>query len=106
MALKKVGGVAALLLYNFRRTSLRFEMPSMCMQFVAARPSELSSVTPAGIETLASRLAWVHGRRADDLVEGPPTRATYCRMQKGGCGRSSRRLFGLMTLFPPRSKLA
>jgi hypothetical protein len=69
--LKKAGGIAAPLLYDFRCTSPWFETPSMCMQFVAGQKRELMSATPAEIERLGSVVAWVHGRPVDDLVEGP-----------------------------------
>jgi hypothetical protein len=69
--LKKVGGIAAPLLYGFRCTSPRIETPTMCMQFVPGRQTELSSATPAEIERLASVVGWVHRRPADDLVDGP-----------------------------------
>ena len=69
--LKKAGGFAAPLLYDFRCTSPWFETPSMCMQFVAGQQKELMSATPAEIERLGSVVAWVHGRPVDDLVDGP-----------------------------------
>jgi aminoglycoside phosphotransferase (APT) family kinase protein len=69
--LKKAGGIAAPLLYDFRCTSPWFETPSMCMQFVAGQQRELGSATPTEIERLGSVVAWVHGRPAGDLVDGP-----------------------------------
>ena len=57
--LKKVGGIAAPLLYGFRCTSPRIETPTMCMQFVPGRQTELSSATPAELE-----------RRNPNLVRG------------------------------------
>jgi aminoglycoside phosphotransferase (APT) family kinase protein len=69
--LKKAGGIAAPLLYDFRCTSPWFETPSMCMQFVAGQQRELMSATPAEIERLGSVVAWVHGRTVDDLVDAP-----------------------------------
>src|SRR6266700_3976290 len=69
--LKKAGGIAAPLLYDFRCSSPWFETPSMCVQFVLGRQRELSSATAAEIERLGSVVAWVHGRPSDDLVDGP-----------------------------------
>ncbi len=69
--LKKAGGIAAPLLYDFRCTSPWFETPSMCMQFVAGQQRELSSARLAEIERLGSVVAWVHGRPADDLADQP-----------------------------------
>jgi aminoglycoside phosphotransferase (APT) family kinase protein len=68
--LKKAGGIAAPLLYDFRCTSSWFETPTMCMQFVPGQQRELSSATPAEVERLGSVVAWVHGLRVDDLVDG------------------------------------
>jgi aminoglycoside phosphotransferase (APT) family kinase protein len=69
-ALKKAGGIAGPLLYDFRCTSPWFDTPSMCMQFVPGQQKELTSATPAEIERLGSVVAWVHGRPVDDLVDG------------------------------------
>ena len=69
--LKKVDGLAAPRLYDFRCTSPWFETPSMCMQFAAGHEKELMSATAAEIEQLGSVIAWVHGRPVDDLVDGP-----------------------------------
>jgi aminoglycoside phosphotransferase (APT) family kinase protein len=74
--LEKVGGVAAPLLYDFRRSSPWFDAPVMCMQFVAGLQTELSSATAADLEQLGSVVAWVHGRPADDLVDGPSAART------------------------------
>ena len=74
--LEKVGGVAAPLLYDFRRSSPWFDAPVMCMQFVAGFQTELSSATAADLEQLGSVVAWVHGRPADDLVDGPSAART------------------------------
>ena len=68
--LKRVGGIAAPLLYDFRCTSPWFETPSMCMQFVPGQQKELRSATAAEIERLEFVVAWVHGRPVDDLVDG------------------------------------
>ncbi len=68
--LKRVGGIAAPLLYDFRCTSPWFETPSMCMQFVPGQQKELRSATAAEIERLGFVVAWVHGRPVDDLVDG------------------------------------
>jgi aminoglycoside phosphotransferase (APT) family kinase protein len=68
--LEKAGGIAAPLMYDFRRTSPWFETPSMCMQFVAGQPKELRSATPAEIGQLGSVIAWAHGLPIDDLVDG------------------------------------
>jgi aminoglycoside phosphotransferase (APT) family kinase protein len=67
--LKKVGGVAAPLLFDFRRTSRWFDAPAMCMQFFPGRQRELNSASLKEIERLASIVAWVHERPASDLVE-------------------------------------
>jgi aminoglycoside phosphotransferase (APT) family kinase protein len=67
--LKKAGGIAAPLLYDFRSSSPWFDTPSMCMQFVAGRQTELSSATATEIGRLGSVVAWVHGLPADDLVD-------------------------------------
>jgi aminoglycoside phosphotransferase (APT) family kinase protein len=69
--LKKAGGIAAPLLYDFRCSSPWFETPAMCMQFVPGQGKELMSATPAEIERLGSVVAWVHGLPVDDLVDGP-----------------------------------
>jgi aminoglycoside phosphotransferase (APT) family kinase protein len=69
--LNEVGGVAAPLLYDFRRTSPWFETPTMCIEFVAGQQRELASATPAEIAQLGSVVAWAHGRPIDDLVDGP-----------------------------------
>jgi aminoglycoside phosphotransferase (APT) family kinase protein len=68
--LKKVGGVAARLLYDFRCTGAWFEKPAMCMQFVPGRQRELSSVGAAEIARLGSVVAWVHEQPIEGLVEG------------------------------------
>ena len=69
--LKKAGGIAAPLLYDFRCTSPWFETPIMCMQFVTGQQRELSSAPPTEIERLGSVVGWVHGRPVDDLVDKP-----------------------------------
>jgi aminoglycoside phosphotransferase (APT) family kinase protein len=68
--LKKAGGIAAPVLYDFRCTSPWFETPTMCMQFVPGQQKELWSATPGEIERLGSVVAWVHGRPVDDLMDG------------------------------------
>jgi aminoglycoside phosphotransferase (APT) family kinase protein len=65
--LERVGGVAAPLLHDFRPTSRWFETPTICMQFVPGRQTDLSSSMPAEIERLGSIVGWVHGRPTDDL---------------------------------------
>lgn len=67
--LKKVGGVAAPFLYDFRCTSRWFDTPAMCMKFFPGRQRELHSASLREIERLASIVAWVHERPASDLVE-------------------------------------
>src|SRR5215472_3305448 len=47
--LKKAGGLAAPLLYDFRCSSPWFDTPAMCMQFVPGRQAELASVGAAEI---------------------------------------------------------
>ena len=71
-ALKKVGGLAAPLLYDFRGTGPWFGTPAMCMQFVPGRQRELSSVGAAEIARLGWVVAWVHEQPIEDLVEGIP----------------------------------
>ena len=68
--LKKAGGTAAPLLYDFRCNSLWFETPTMCMEFVPGQQKELRSATPAEIERLGSVVAWVHDLPVDDLLDG------------------------------------
>ena len=67
--LRKLGGVAAPFLYDFRCTSRWFDTPAMCMKFVPGRPRELSSTSLGEIERLASIVVWLHERPAGDLVE-------------------------------------
>jgi aminoglycoside phosphotransferase (APT) family kinase protein len=67
--LKKVGGVAAPFLFDFRCTSSWFDTPAMCMEFVPGRQRELNSASLGEIERLASIVAWLHDRPARDLVE-------------------------------------
>ncbi len=69
--LKKAGGIAAPLLYDYRRSSRWFQTPSMCMQFVPGRQTELSSAAAADIERLGSVVARVHGWPSGDLADGP-----------------------------------
>jgi aminoglycoside phosphotransferase (APT) family kinase protein len=68
--LKKAGGTAAPLLYDFRCNSPWFETPTMCMEFVPGQQKELKSATPAEIERLGSVVAWAHDLPVDDLVDG------------------------------------
>ena len=68
--LKKAGGIAAPLLYDFRCSSPWFETPTMCMQFVSGPQKDLMSATATEIERLGSVVAWVHGLPVDDLVDG------------------------------------
>jgi aminoglycoside phosphotransferase (APT) family kinase protein len=67
--LKKAGGTAAPLLYDFRCASPWFETPTMCMEFVPGQQKELGSATQAEIERLGSVVAWVHDLPVDDLVD-------------------------------------
>jgi aminoglycoside phosphotransferase (APT) family kinase protein len=71
--LKKVGGVAAPLLYDFSATSPWFETPAMCMGFVRGDQRELRSVSPADLERLGSVVGRVHGRPVDDVATGLTT---------------------------------
>ena len=68
--LATVGGVAGPMLYDFRRTSRWFDTPAMCMEFLPGGARDLSSASLDDIGRLASVVAWVHQRPADDLV-GP-----------------------------------
>jgi aminoglycoside phosphotransferase (APT) family kinase protein len=68
--LKKAGGIAAPLLYDFRCNSPWFETPTMCMEFVPGQQKELRSAAPGEIERLGSVVAWVHELPVDDLVDG------------------------------------
>jgi hypothetical protein len=67
--LKKVGGVAAPLLYDLRCKSRWFDAPAMCMQFLPGRQRELNSGSLPAIKRLASTVAWIHDLPARDLVE-------------------------------------
>ncbi len=69
VVLEKVGGVAAPVLHDFSRTSRWFDTPAMCMSFLPGPARELNSVSLEEIGRLASMVAWVHARPADDLVE-------------------------------------
>ena len=71
--LKKAGGLAAPLLYDFRCASPWFDTPAMCMQFVPGRQAALTRVGAAEIARLGSVVAWVHGQPLEDLVEVMPT---------------------------------
>ena len=68
--LKKAGGIAAPLLYDFRCNSRWFETPTMCMEFVPGQQKELRSAALGEIERLGSVVAWVHELPVDDLVDG------------------------------------
>jgi aminoglycoside phosphotransferase (APT) family kinase protein len=67
--LKKLGGLAAPLLYDFRRTSPWFDRPAMCMQFVPGQAQELSSATAAELERLGSIVGRLHRQPTEDLEE-------------------------------------
>jgi aminoglycoside phosphotransferase (APT) family kinase protein len=82
-ALEKVGGVAAPVLYDFRRTSRWFETPAMCMQFLPGRHRDLSSAGVREIERLASIVAWVHERPTSDLVEPHAPAGTVASYAEG-----------------------
>ncbi|MGI5229356.1 phosphotransferase [Actinoallomurus sp. CA-142502] len=71
--LEHVGGVAAPVLYDFRRTSDWFATPAMCMQFLPGRREDLRTVGLTEIRRLASLVAWVHERPVDGLGEGART---------------------------------
>jgi aminoglycoside phosphotransferase (APT) family kinase protein len=68
--LKKAGGTAAPILYDFRCNSPWFETPTLCMEFVPGQQKEPRSATPGEIELLGSVVAWVHELPVDDLVDG------------------------------------
>jgi aminoglycoside phosphotransferase (APT) family kinase protein len=79
--LRMVGGVAAPVLHDFRRTSRWFDKPAMCMAFLPGLPRELSSSSLQDIERLASVVAWVHQRPPGDRAEplGPGAIASYAQ---------------------------
>ena len=81
--LKKAGGLAAPLLYDFRCASPWFDTPAMCMQFVPGRQAELTRVGAAEIARLGSVVAWVHVQPLEDLVEGMPTASDVASYAQG-----------------------
>ena len=74
--LDKVQGIAAPLLYDFRRESRWFDAPSMCMQFVPGQQREEISAAPEDLERLGAVIARVHRVPANDLAELSPTSST------------------------------
>jgi aminoglycoside phosphotransferase (APT) family kinase protein len=74
--LERVQGIAAPLLYDFRRESEWFDAPSMCMQFVPGEQREPTSAAPDDLERLGAVIARIHRVPTDDLVEPLPTHTT------------------------------
>lgn len=65
--LRKVQGVAAPLLHDFRLDSAWFDTPAMCLQFVPGRHGTLRGTCPADIERLGALVGRLHGLPADEL---------------------------------------
>ncbi len=57
-----VGRVAAPELLDFRPASAWFGTPAMCMEYIPGPSRDLDAVEPAGVEQLATLVAWVHQR--------------------------------------------
>jgi len=66
--LKKVGGTAAPVLYDFRCTSEWFQTPSMCMQHVHGQQTDLGLAAPEQIERMGSVVARLHSCPPEDLA--------------------------------------
>jgi aminoglycoside phosphotransferase (APT) family kinase protein len=78
--LKKLQGVGAPRLYDFRNESRWFDTPTMCMQFIEGEHRELMSAPPADVQRLGEVVASVHNLPVDDLADcfpGPNTTAAY-----------------------------
>ncbi len=71
--LKRVGGLAAPRLYDFRCTSPWFGTPSMCMEFIPGSTHEVGSATPEELERLGCVVAALHALPVNGLAE--PLRA-------------------------------
>ena len=74
--LERVQGVAAPLLYDFRRESQWFDAPSMCMQFVPGQQREPIPAAPQDLERLGAAIARVHRVPTNDLAALSPTSST------------------------------
>ncbi len=66
--LRRVGGLAAPRLYDFRCTSPWFDTPSMCMEFLPGSAQELGSAAPEKLERLGRVVAALHAHPVDGLV--------------------------------------
>ena len=66
--LRRVGGLAAPRLYDFRCTSPWFDTPIMCMEFLPGSAQELGAVTPEELERLGRVVAALHERPVDGLA--------------------------------------
>jgi len=78
VALRKVQGLAAPLLHDFRCESNWFDAPSMCMEYVAG--VQRGPTSPDDCERLGSVVGQVHDLSIDDLpdaLQGPFTLADY-----------------------------
>jgi aminoglycoside phosphotransferase (APT) family kinase protein len=84
--LRKVGGAAGPLLYDFRCTSPWFDTPAMCLQFLRGQELDLSSVGLEQITRLGSVMMTVHGQPTDDLVDLPAPTATIASYAEGRLG--------------------
>jgi aminoglycoside phosphotransferase (APT) family kinase protein len=67
--LKKVGGAAAPLLFDFRCSSTWFPTPTMCMQFIEGRQADLHTATPEGVVQVGGLVAWLHRHPAEGLAD-------------------------------------
>ena len=72
--LEKLRGVAAPLLYDFRCESQWFDVPTMCMQFVAGQQRPPASAEDC--ERFGQAMGWLHGLSIDDLGWSSPTSTT------------------------------
>jgi aminoglycoside phosphotransferase (APT) family kinase protein len=78
VVLRKVQGVAAPMLHDFRCESNWFDAPSMCMEYVAG--VQCGPTSPDDCERLGSVVGQVHGLSIDDLPDAsqaPFTLADY-----------------------------
>jgi len=78
VVLRKVQGLAAPLLHDFRCESNWFDAPSMCMEYVAG--VQRGPTSPDDCERLGSVVGQVHDLSIDDLpdaLQGPFTLADY-----------------------------
>jgi aminoglycoside phosphotransferase (APT) family kinase protein len=78
VVLRKVQGLAAPLLHDFRCQSNWFDAPSMCMEYVAG--VQRGPTSPDDCERLGSVVGQVHELSTDDLPDasqGPSTMAEY-----------------------------